>query len=104
MTELRQRVLNGAMFLDQHVPGWRDKINIDDLNIRSGCYCILGQIYGDYEEGAKILNMPVVDKYHPPSPSKESIELGFNDVYTANFGMELSELTNEWKSYLLECL
>lgn len=52
---IEDRVTNGIVLLDVTSPGWRDKVNIDDLNMRSGADCILGQIYGSYTDGVNAL-------------------------------------------------
>jgi hypothetical protein len=39
---------NGANLLDSINPGWADKVNLDELDINSFGYCILGQVYGTF--------------------------------------------------------
>ena len=46
-----RRVRRGAELLDRVHPGWREKIQIDTLDISSTRHCILGQLYGSYSEG-----------------------------------------------------
>lgn len=55
--EARERVKLGAALLDA-VRGddWRSMINLDTLSIKSVKSCILGQIYGDYFDGHRILS------------------------------------------------
>lgn len=44
-----QRVQRGIAILDGLGPeGWRDRVDLDDLEIASGYRCILGQVYGEY--------------------------------------------------------
>ena len=53
-TELpvESRVEKGIIFLDQtYGPQWREKINWDFFNMRSGKYCILGQLEGSFFVG-----------------------------------------------------
>lgn len=38
-----ERVAKGAALLDEKLPGWVDRIDLDRLNVQSGCDCILGQ-------------------------------------------------------------
>jgi hypothetical protein len=47
-TEARERVARGAAYLDRHVPGWVDIIDLSQLNLSSQCGCVLGQLEGDF--------------------------------------------------------
>lgn len=49
--ELEKAVGRGVALLDAYVPGWETQLNLDDLNMSSGDYCVLGQMYGDYMSG-----------------------------------------------------
>jgi hypothetical protein len=40
----------GAKRLDQRKPGWFRKIDQKKLDLGSTCYCVLGQLYGEYNE------------------------------------------------------
>ena len=37
----------GALFLDEHEPGWYHKIDLTRLNLAHGSLCICGQVYAD---------------------------------------------------------
>lgn len=52
---ITERVRRGAMLLDASVPGWAQRIDDRDLNIRSCSRCALGQVYGGYEDGMDAL-------------------------------------------------
>lgn len=51
----RESVLRGAAVLDKVEPGWELKIDLAELNLSSGCQCVLGQVYGEYDEGCEVL-------------------------------------------------
>jgi hypothetical protein len=53
-----QRVEAGAAWLDEHKPGWWQTIDLDTLDIRSDCNCVLGQTYGNY------CDAPLGSRYH----------------------------------------
>lgn len=56
---LEPRVDKGIAFLDEKVPGWRDKINRETLEVYSPCSCIIGQLYsGHYCQGLTQLGIP----------------------------------------------
>jgi hypothetical protein len=49
------RVERGAALLDMEAPGWTSKIDLDTLNIAHTDFCVLGQVYGDYDAGLDTL-------------------------------------------------
>ena len=50
-------VRKGIQLLDERIPDWRGRVNPRYLDMHSGCQCVLGQIYGDYQEGCEILGI-----------------------------------------------
>lgn len=42
---------SGAALLDKKEPGWKDKIDLAKLDLADGCLCVLGQVYGMFEDG-----------------------------------------------------
>lgn len=55
MDEIRERVERGAALLDERVPGWVDRINVDRLNVSSLFDCPLGQVFDGFWAGHKRL-------------------------------------------------
>lgn len=54
--KVRARVANGIRMLDAYgPPDWRKKINLDRLHIALPTHCVLGQVYGHYEDGLREL-------------------------------------------------
>lgn len=47
----------GAKFLDDTIPGWFERINLDELDMGDDEYCILGQLFDEYVPGCKELNL-----------------------------------------------
>lgn len=45
-----ERVNRGAHLLDEQEPGWQDKVFPDRLSMRNGEFCIIGQVYGSYDQ------------------------------------------------------
>jgi len=41
--DLAERVALGAAWLDAAHPGWRDRVDVDRLNLEDSCDCVLGQ-------------------------------------------------------------
>lgn len=46
-----EAVQAGMEILDENTPGWESRIDPEILNLGSCQFCILGQIYGDYNKG-----------------------------------------------------
>lgn len=43
MGSLPKNVVRGAEFLDENLPGWEKKIDLETLDLSSTCGCVLGQ-------------------------------------------------------------
>lgn len=56
-SELAQHVAQGITLLSKHDPNWRMKIVMSRLSMMSCADCILGQLFGSYEEGLLILDI-----------------------------------------------
>lgn len=63
-SKVDQRAARGAALLDQVVPAWFFRIDLETLNIRNRFLCILGQLFGDYLDGRSWLFGDV----HPEQP------------------------------------
>jgi hypothetical protein len=57
MFHATQRVRGGANLLDYHRPGWEREIDIEHLDMGDTDFCVLGQLYGDYESGCDALGL-----------------------------------------------
>jgi len=71
------QVRDGVAFLNEQVPGWRTRINLQVLDLRNNEDCILGQLFGSYEEGTHALGL---------SPAWASL-LGFFRHDNRNLGL-----------------
>lgn len=45
----------GAEYLDRNYEGWRDSVNPDHLHMEDGYQCVLGQMFGDYGNGIRVI-------------------------------------------------
>lgn len=58
MATVEDRVASGAYMLDVHYgPDWRNKIDLDTLDLKHCETCILGQVFGTYEDGLEKLGI-----------------------------------------------
>lgn len=51
MKPLEERVKDGAVYLDNQVPGWEHNVNLEILDMDCTGNCVLGQMYGSYRFG-----------------------------------------------------
>jgi hypothetical protein len=57
------RVANGAALLDRARPNWAREIAQDELAMATCDQCILGQLYGDYRVGFRMVLEPLPSRY-----------------------------------------
>ena len=69
MTDLEARVAKGVAWLDKWHPGWAEKIDLQTLDMASGCFCVAGQLFDSY--------LYLSEQAHWP-PKKTGLEMGFN--------------------------
>lgn len=100
-TDVAERVTRGVALLDEKVPGWVDKVNVERLDVSNGVTCVLGQLYGAYNSGRAKLDLD----------EAQAAELGFQVRFpkggtslgdlvvllVAAFGDEYPALTKEWQ-------
>lgn len=72
MTTSLERVRRGARLLDEKVPDWFNKIDIETLSIASCLRCVLGQLFGYF--GSEALS-----KLDLCWDTDEDIDYGFVD-------------------------
>lgn len=54
---MKDNVLRGIELLDRQVPDWRDRIDWERLDTGTCTLCIMGQLFGDYSDGLKRLDL-----------------------------------------------
>lgn len=85
MTDYTSVVRAGIEFLDRNYVGdWRKKIDLDGLDISSCDVCVLGQVFGGYDNGLSTLG---IDSY-------KARDYGFTTDYS------MGDLTEAWKDAL----
>jgi hypothetical protein len=58
---LPANVRRGESFLDVHVPGWRDQVDPSSLDLADCHQCVLGQVFGDYNDAVVLLGLTLKD-------------------------------------------
>lgn len=79
-----ERVNRGALLLDEENPSWMEKVVPDNLQMSSARWCIVGQVYGDYDDGVGIpFGMQVIgeelNQDNRDEVTEKAIEHGFMD-------------------------
>lgn len=91
-----EEVKRGIALLNQKNPGWREKVDLETLNMLKVAGCTLGQVYKDYYEGLIELGLTDTDD--------SAVQYGFQmPGVEAGFGVEdedYDELTATWVALL----
>lgn len=80
-------IRKGVAVLDKVLPDWRERINLDRLNVANYNLCVLGQVFGSYTEGLDVLRGPLW-----AGRCAFAEEHGFSEKY-----VDVAVLTAEWK-------
>lgn len=54
---VEEAVSFGVAILDEHTPGWADSIDVPTLILSDGGQCVLGQLFGTYDQGCELLGI-----------------------------------------------
>lgn len=84
-----ERVTAGATYLDEVVPDWLGRIDVDTLDIASCSTCILGQLFGGSLDGRLRLELDL----------EFARDLGF---YNYPDIWEYGDLTEAWKTLITD--
>lgn len=87
-------VARGAAILDQRIPGWVDKVSLDNLQISSCRSCVLGQLGGN-EEGSY---SEMLDYLTDADDDSEWPEINGFDTDYDEYSYE--DLTASWKALI----
>lgn len=63
MSPAHTLVANGVALLDEHNPGWHERIDLGSLRLSTCSGCILGQLYGVYATGLEALGIKTGEKH-----------------------------------------
>lgn len=94
LSMLRSRTQRGARLLDREAPGWWNRIEVGRLDLASCPLCVMGQLFGHYEQGlARLAVWRRGHEYGFALPSFESA-LSSSEAW--------AELTEMWRSIILK--
>ena len=88
MNKYDEAIDRGIALLDAKVPAWCTKMQLDHLDLKHRQSCVLGQVYGEFEDGERALGLGSENAW-------EAVEYGFL-LRFANMG-GYPYLTRRWK-------
>ena len=93
-----ERVARGSALLDEKMPGWDRRIDLDRLDLMSSCRCILGQLHLAAEDDPYLEGLAAVgiDYY-----TENDARFGFN-TWDAEGNDAFLDLEYEWKRVITE--
>jgi hypothetical protein len=84
-------VAAGMRWLDEHMPDWEPRIDLDRLDLGHGQYCIRGQLT---DEPTPLVWPPRVESFGETYPAKLGFSASTREGYAA--------LTRAWKRAILK--
>jgi hypothetical protein len=95
MSTIAERVAKGAALLDEHMPGWWKRIDLNRLEQVSPCGCVLGQLWTDDKYAEDGGYWPaLVALGIPARPAERPAEYGFAEPTSEFAGY--AALDDEW--------
>ncbi len=102
-------VQRGAQWLDERVPDWETRIDLETLNIDDGTVCVLGQVFAaDADQCGYISGYHFITKFVYSDHGEISPDEGQSYGFCASSTLHTTDvadgyrLTNEWKRVISE--
>ena len=92
----REQIEAGAKLLDEKVPGWVDKIDLEELDLGDCSDCAIGQVFPDDDFSDALRDLLGI---HSDEVHNLSHQYGFCIPPGGNWG-DYSQLTQEWIEYI----
>jgi hypothetical protein len=93
-------IARGMEWLDEHMPGWSSRIDVETLDLGEPCRCVLGSLDGNYYEAMLRAGHAEVDDLGIIRPDwKWAVDHGFATTSTLDFE-SWDVLTGLWKQRL----
>lgn len=90
-----EAVQRGALYLDEKRPGWAADINIEFLSMSDCQTCILGQLWGHYEDAGHIL-LPPNEALDDTQLAEQRRQFMLDHGFTSLTGVTFSVLQRYW--------
>lgn len=96
MATIAERVQAGVEFLNEKMPGWEKKINLDTLDLADGRHCILGQIFAAYAKTGRSGYNYGCEYFGFFADTEYLYNCRFDYGFSINNTGSFQELTAEW--------
>lgn len=85
----KEQIDKGKALLDEFygTKSWVLQLDLGELNLKSGCNCVLGQLYGDYDH--MLLELDMVEE--------DAVDHGFCLDFHTEEPLNWDQLTEEWR-------
>lgn len=99
------QIARGVAVLDAKVPGWRDRVRADILNMESPSRCILGQVragYGGYwgESSSALVGVPHSTSFNRHNGDLAPFGFSLDTTGAKDRSDDWDQLTAEWRAEL----
>lgn len=94
--DFASRVRRGAELLDRVRPGWERELDLERLAVRDCHQCVLGQLFGEYKDGLRMLGKWSSELWDSRVPFGFALRLGERPYFPA--------LTDAWRALVRERL
>lgn len=105
MGRYEQEVNRGAALLDEILPGWVEKIDLEALELDSDCQCVLGQLALDLNPRRFVYSrygaaIQAIEQAADIDLGAQEFFYGFN--LPSNWGgpADFTDLTQEWRALI----
>jgi hypothetical protein len=103
MATIEERVAAGVKLLDEKRPGWRSEVSAELLSMVQKSQCVLGQIFGWYDDGRAQLGLGYITApdygFTSDYRNYEQFE-GLDEKIKAE-NEEFAALTEAWRQQLI---
>lgn len=93
---IAERVAKGAALLDEREPGWWQRIDLDTLDLKAPCRCILGQLDTDRQDHD--LWLWIASRFGLDVWEDDDKRLGFNVLHHSD--RAYANLTAAWRTLI----
>lgn len=100
---IEARVARGVALLDEKLPGWDRRIDLDKLDLASPCNCVLGQTWDEQSDDPDDPYFLHASRLFGRLDVQEEVAHGFNSTHVLGVEAvsEMNTLTAEWKCVIL---
>lgn len=92
----KKQIEAGASLLDEKVPGWESKIDLEELDLSDTYFCVIGQLFPHTRY------VKVICEVFWSDLDQDTSQLSINHGFALDVFSEYPALTKEWKQFIQE--